>query len=316
MSQGSKYDSAIIKMLKNKELILDKNNGSVFSITKNGNKKELGGIDRSGNCVFYPSFKSTERQVFKYWVCRAVYLAFNDYFIPKNHEVFHIDGDRQNNNIENLDIRPFKRVFNPKAWTPEEEKILLENYKEKSYSELQILLPNRSIKSLRHKLKNIDIKKPYKKRRWISDDDKKLIELYSDNNLSVLEISKIMNRSRNSISLRVKRFNINRKPFKPKGFKSKNFYLSIKKSFSYGSSGSECCLCGYDKHIDFHHIDGNRNNNDISNIASLCPNCHREVENSEHQDKFLYTIWWRIYDDNEIIKNNNKREIKGGMEKQ
>ena len=28
------------------------------------------------------------------------------------------------------------------------------------------------------------------------------------------------------------------------------------------------------EHVDFHHIDGNRSNNDFSNCEALCPNCH------------------------------------------
>lgn len=134
---------------------------------------------------------------------------------------------------------------------------------------------------------------------WSEDEDNKLMELYKSN-LSVEEVSKILNRSVSSIRLRASRYlNIYRsdKHIKEK-FKSKNFYLSLKSKISSGTAGAKCCICGYDKHIDLHHIDGDRYNNMCENISSLCPNHHREVENSEHKDKKLYCIWWRVYSNN------------------
>jgi hypothetical protein len=41
--------------------------------------------------------------------------------------------------------------------------------------------------------------------------------------------------------------------------------------------GKECERCGYNKDeraLDVHHIDRNRDNNDISNLEVLCCNCH------------------------------------------
>lgn len=42
----------------------------------------------------------------------------------------------------------------------------------------------------------------------------------------------------------------------------------------------KCCVCGYNEEIgilEVHHKDGNRENNDISNLCILCPNCHRKI---------------------------------------
>lgn len=39
-----------------------------------------------------------------------------------------------------------------------------------------------------------------------------------------------------------------------------------------------CKICGWDKDervLEVHHIDENRNNNDISNLVILCPTCHK-----------------------------------------
>ena len=36
-----------------------------------------------------------------------------------------------------------------------------------------------------------------------------------------------------------------------------------------------CNMCGRVlKHADFHHIDGDRSNNNLWNCEALCPNCH------------------------------------------
>ena len=60
-----------------------------------------------------------------------------------------------------------------------------------------------------------------------------------------------------------------RKILKRKDFSAKNQSLVLKKQRNL------CADCGlnYPK-LKFHHIDGNRSNNDISNCVALCPNCH------------------------------------------
>jgi predicted HNH restriction endonuclease len=38
--------------------------------------------------------------------------------------------------------------------------------------------------------------------------------------------------------------------------------------------------CGYDEDeriLEVHHIDEDRNNNDIKNLCILCPNCHVKI---------------------------------------
>lgn len=49
--------------------------------------------------------------------------------------------------------------------------------------------------------------------------------------------------------------------------------------------GQKCEQCGitqwFDKpiNLEIHHIDGNRTNNELSNLLLLCPNCHSYTEN-------------------------------------
>lgn len=42
--------------------------------------------------------------------------------------------------------------------------------------------------------------------------------------------------------------------------------------------GKKCERCEYDKYeiLQIHHKDRNRNNNDLSNLQLICPNCHYE----------------------------------------
>ena len=45
-------------------------------------------------------------------------------------------------------------------------------------------------------------------------------------------------------------------------------------------AGFKCERCGYDRSRDVletHHRDGNRKNNDLSNLQVLCPTCHKET---------------------------------------
>ena len=42
----------------------------------------------------------------------------------------------------------------------------------------------------------------------------------------------------------------------------------------------KCCRCGYDHYLEVlevHHIDNNHSNNDIANLAWVCPTCHMEI---------------------------------------
>lgn len=61
----------------------------------------------------------------------------------------------------------------------------------------------------------------------------------------------------------------------------------------------ECQECGFSEHPEIlviHHIDGNRRNNDDSNLIILCPNCHalkhykrkrtRKDVNAYHRDYY------------------------------
>lgn len=62
----------------------------------------------------------------------------------------------------------------------------------------------------------------------------------------------------------------------------------------------KCCVCGWDLIVEVHHFDGNRDNNDPSNLIPMCPNHHqlwhsgkRELIRDvveEYHNSFSYTI--------------------------
>lgn len=58
-----------------------------------------------------------------------------------------------------------------------------------------------------------------------------------------------------------------------------------KKIVEDGIKKNECEICGVSEwlgkkiSLELHHIDGNRFNNELSNLQILCPNCHSQTEN-------------------------------------
>lgn len=53
---------------------------------------------------------------------------------------------------------------------------------------------------------------------------------------------------------------------------------------TYQKVTQTCVVCGFEKIVDLHHIDGNKQNNSSENLIGLCPNHHRMINN--HRYKF------------------------------
>jgi hypothetical protein len=181
-------------------------------------------------------------------------------------------------------------------WDAASDKYLMENYETISYQKLADHF-GRSVHAIRNRLKILGAKRKRHCADWTIEEDALLKEMY-EGGASVDEICEKLSRSTASVRLRASKklaaYRDDR--FLKLGFRSdKNFYYSLKTAINYKTAGAKCCLCGYAKHIDLHHKDGNRKNNHRLNISSLCPNCHREVENGEHKGKSLECIWWRVY---------------------
>lgn len=54
---------------------------------------------------------------------------------------------------------------------------------------------------------------------------------------------------------------------------------------SYKKITSNCIICGFDKVIDLHHLDGNKNNNSEKNMIGLCPNHHKMIHNIKFKEE-------------------------------
>lgn len=53
--------------------------------------------------------------------------------------------------------------------------------------------------------------------------------------------------------------------------------MSVYRSKCIDAKGNECHLCGAVENIDVHHIDGDQDNDHMSNLIPVCRTCHREI---------------------------------------
>lgn len=72
------------------------------------------------------------------------------------------------------------------------------------------------------------------------------------------------------------------------------------RALAFRSYPHQCAICGYHDDddislLDVHHIDSDRENNDLDNLIILCPNCHRKLT----LKKYI------LVDRNQIIKNDS-----------
>jgi len=72
-------------------------------------------------------------------------------------------------------------------------------------------------------------------------------------------------------------------------------YNVKKRLLNHNLKKNECEKCGIkslkgwnnkDIIIELHHIDGDRKNNNFSNLQMLCPNCHSQTHNYKNRKKF------------------------------
>jgi len=56
---------------------------------------------------------------------------------------------------------------------------------------------------------------------------------------------------------------------------------------TYRKTTQKCIICGFDKIVDLHHIDLNKENQSTTNLVGLCPNHHRMI----HSYNFRHELW-------------------------
>ena len=79
------------------------------------------------------------------------------------------------------------------------------------------------------------------------------------------------------------------------------FYLESTKDYNhqrdynielelYKQITSKCIICGFDKFVELHHLDKNRDNNSKDNLIGLCPNHHRMLHTLKYKDEITQQI--------------------------
>lgn len=49
----------------------------------------------------------------------------------------------------------------------------------------------------------------------------------------------------------------------------------------------ECVICGFDKVVDLHHLDGNKKNSSETNLVGLCPNHHKMLHDFRYRKEVV-----------------------------
>ena len=62
------------------------------------------------------------------------------------------------------------------------------------------------------------------------------------------------------------------------------------RKIAFDRHGSKCIVCGFDKVVEVHHIDHNRENNSHTNLVPLCPNHHMMIHRSKYKQEVLTEI--------------------------
>ncbi|MBW2983492.1 hypothetical protein KY361_00070 [Candidatus Woesearchaeota archaeon] len=65
-----------------------------------------------------------------------------------------------------------------------------------------------------------------------------------------------------------------------------------------------CVSCGFDKLIELHHLDGDKENKDDKNLIGLCPNCHRMIHSYEYYEDIKEILKNKGYDVDKVHPTN------------
>jgi hypothetical protein len=55
----------------------------------------------------------------------------------------------------------------------------------------------------------------------------------------------------------------------------------------YKKITQKCVVCGFDKVVDLHHLDSNKQNASEENLMGLCPNHHKMIHNFRYKEEIL-----------------------------
>jgi len=74
---------------------------------------------------------------------------------------------------------------------------------------------------------------------------------------------------------------------------------------TYNKITAKCVVCGFNKIVQLHHIDKNRENNSEKNLIGLCPNHHLMLHHGKHQHEIINSLKEKGFQipENSIIKD-------------
>lgn len=52
----------------------------------------------------------------------------------------------------------------------------------------------------------------------------------------------------------------------------------------------KCVVCGFDKLVEIHHLDHNKQNNSQDNLVGLCPNHHKMLHSKQYQQEIFNVL--------------------------
>lgn len=91
-----------------------------------------------------------------------------------------------------------------------------------------------------------------------------------------------------------------------KEYNSRRYYgLSLEE---YSSYTRKCVICGFDKVVDLHHLDGNKVNSESRNLVGLCPNHHRMIHSFDYFEEVKVILEGLGYDVAKVSPANFIRE--------
>lgn len=67
----------------------------------------------------------------------------------------------------------------------------------------------------------------------------------------------------------------------------KNYNISLEKLKTVTKA---CAICGFDKTIELHHLDGDKKNTSEENLIGLCPNCHKMIHSYAYYEEIKNTL--------------------------
>jgi len=77
----------------------------------------------------------------------------------------------------------------------------------------------------------------------------------------------------------------------------------------------ECVVCGFNKIVSLHHLDGNKKNRDNKNLIGLCGNCHSMIHHYKYYEEIKDKLAKKGYDVSKVHPTNFVDDGRGSQTK-